>query len=307
MLRSTRRSCPLLPIAVAIAALLLGGASAGARTITGVCPDGSIFIVQRAEAIPCRDAKQVDPHEVPPLNPEFLPRPYGWERFNQETDPNNPYNIVDSLRSGPGAEGATPATPPAPESAVQSAAPSAGAVAPPVAPSMLPPLAPSMLPPVSAAAPAGGLELELSAAELRDLASIVEMMQEYAPAGVVRRDAAGTPQAVVRVARSTAFDARVRQALQDFGSPATGPVVLFDVVAATQGPFYGNLTFVQGHIAFHPDTGNPTQFGLLEGELGVVDPGRTLLGYVVLPPHMDLARPLDIYWNDIQITATLRP
>jgi hypothetical protein len=299
MLPSTDRSYPLPLIAVAIAASLLGGASAGARTITGVCPDGSIFIVQRAEAIPCRDAKQVDPHEVPPLNPEFLPRPYGWERFNQETDPNNPYNIVDSLRSDLDAEGAAPAPPPTPEHTGQSAPPNTRAVAPPVAP--------TLLPPVSAAASPRGFELRLSDAELRDLASIVEMMQEYAPAGVVRRDAAGTPQAVVRIARSTSFDARVRQALQAFGSPAAGPVVLFDAVAATQGAFYGNLTFVQGHIAFHPDTQNPTQFGLLQGEAGVMDPGRSLLGYVVLPPHMDLSRPLDIYWNDIQITATLRP
>jgi len=299
MLRSYCRSCPPFPVVLATAALLLCAAPAGARTITGVCPDGSIFIVQRAEAIPCRDAKQVDPHEVPPLNPELLPRPYGWERFNQETDPNNPYNIVDSLRAGLPPEGAAPGTPPAPEQAVRNATPGTSAVAPPVAP--------TVLPPVSAAAAPPRLDLQLSVAELRDLASIVEMMQEYAPAGVVRRDAAGTPQAVVRVARSTSFDARVRQALQAFGSPAAGPVVLFDVVAAAQGPFYGNLTFVQGHIAFHPDTGNPTQFGLLQGDLGVVDPGRTLLGYVVLPPHMDLSRPLDIYWNDIQITATLRP
>ena len=83
--------------------------------------------------------------------------------------------------------------------------------------------------------------------------------------------------------------------------------VLFDVVASQPGSFYGNFTFVQGHVAFHPDTANPEQFGLLEGELGAVDPGRPLLGYVVLPAHVDLARPLDIYWNDLQITATLRP
>jgi hypothetical protein len=27
----------------------------------------------------------------------------------------------------------------------------------------------------------------------------------------------------------------------------------------------------------------------------------------VLPEHMDLSQPMDIYWNDRQVTATLRP
>ena len=300
MSRWNRRSYPLLPIAVAIATPLLCGAPAGARTITGVCPDGSIFIVQRAESIPCRNAKRVEPDEVPPLNPEFLPRPYGWERFNRETDPNNPYNIVDSLRSGLGPGGAAPVPPPEPEPAPRNVPTTTGVVSTPVRPP-----AP---PPVSAAVPRqGGLDLELSTAELRDLASIVAMMQEYAPAGVVRRDTAGATLAVVRVARSTAFDTRVRRALQRHGTPAAGPVVLFDVVAEGGGSFYGNFTFVQGHVGFHPDTSNLAQFGLLGGKLGAMDPGRPLLGYVVLPAHVDLARPLDIYWNDLQITATLRP
>jgi hypothetical protein len=294
------RSCPLLLGVAAFAAPLLCGAPAAARTISGVCPDGSIFIVQRAEAIPCSDAKQVEPHEMPPLNPELLPRPYGWERFNQETDPNNPYNIVDSPRPGFDPGSATPAPPLTPKSATQRAPTAAGVVAVPGRP--------PALPPVSVAAPShGALDLGLSAAELRDLASIVEMMQEHAPAGVVRRDAAGTPLAVVRIARSTAFDARVREALQRRGAPAAGPVVLFDVVADREEPFYGNFTFVQGHVAFHPDTSNPEQVGLLEGELGAVGPSRPLLGYVVLPAHVDLARPLDIYWNDFLATATLRP
>ena len=40
------------------------------------------------------------------------------------------------------------------------------------------------------------------------------------------------------------------------------------------------------------------------GELRVDD---TVLGYVVLPEHMDLSEPVEIYWNDLQITATLTP
>ena len=73
------------------------------------------------------------------------------------------------------------------------------------------------------------------------------------------------------------------------------------------GSFYGNLTFSQGHVAYQPDSDNPFQMGLVHGSMGDLEPGNPMLGYVVLPEHMDLAHPIDIYWNDRQITATLAP
>ena len=51
-----------------------GFAQGALASITGVCPDGSIYIVQHPESIPCRDSKAVDPSDVPPLKPEYLPR-----------------------------------------------------------------------------------------------------------------------------------------------------------------------------------------------------------------------------------------
>ncbi|MDH3521728.1 MAG: hypothetical protein OEM49_14855 [Myxococcales bacterium] len=292
------RPC-LLPCAAALLAgsALLGTRPAQARVITGVCPDGSIFIVSRAHDIPCSDAKQVEPGDIPPLNPEFLPRPYGWERFNQQTDPNNPYNLVDAARAGEAQAGA----PPAPENSAQEMPQRQSASAIATAP-----------PPVSAAlraAPSAGdaLELGLGPNELRDLAGIIEIMQERAPATAVRRDATGNPLLAMRVARSAAFDARLRDALARRGDSAAGPIVLFEASASAPGSFYGNLTFVQGHVAFHPDTADPSQFALLEGRLGDLAAGDAVLGYAVLPSHMDLAQPLDIYWNDLQISATLLP
>ena len=50
--------------------LVVGLASAvpgGAAALTGVCPDGSIYIVQEASQIPCREAKAVELDEVPPI------------------------------------------------------------------------------------------------------------------------------------------------------------------------------------------------------------------------------------------------
>ena len=49
------------------------------------------------------------------------------------------------------------------------------------------------------------------------------------------------------------------------------------------------------------------EVGLLYGHLGPLAPREAVLGYVVLPVHLDPAQPMDIYWNDRRLTATLRP
>ena len=147
---------------------LLAAPLAGAESISGVCPDGSIFIVQQPNAIPCRGAKLVDPADIPPLQPEYLPRPYGWEVFNRETDPNNPYNLVGSGHPGAG--------------------PNVAAQPPPRSSSPPPVSAP---PPVASATPETSLSFALAPHELDDLAAIVEVLQERAPAKFVQRGAAG--------------------------------------------------------------------------------------------------------------------
>jgi hypothetical protein len=81
--------------------------------------------------------------------------------------------------------------------------------------------------------------------------------------------------------------------------------VLFRAEARRAGPVHGNLTFVQGHVAFHPDLQNPAQFGVIDGALGELDAGQRVLGYAVLPAHLDASAPLDVYWDDRRITATL--
>ena len=88
-----RRCRASLRLPTLLACLVVGSIahaeSAGAGII-GFCPDGSMFIVPRAELIPCRDAKLVEPDEVPPLRAQFLPRPYAWEVHQRRNDPNNP-------------------------------------------------------------------------------------------------------------------------------------------------------------------------------------------------------------------------
>ena len=86
--------------ALALAAFALATPlPSGAEAITGVCPDGSIFIVKNAKYIPCKAAKLVEPDEVPPIRPEYLPQPYAWKVYNESQNPNNPYNLIDAARA----------------------------------------------------------------------------------------------------------------------------------------------------------------------------------------------------------------
>jgi hypothetical protein len=274
-------------LAIAGAAAIALAAPAAA-SITGVCLDGSIFIVQRLEAVPCREHKLVDPSDVPPVKPQYLPRPYGWEKFNRRNDPNNPYNLIQSPPPIPAATTA----PSREEPTAQEAEPSAIRV-------------PQRSEFQTEASSPRGLQLGLQDTELRDLSMIVELSQSRAPAAIQARDSMGR----LRLARSRAFEERMRGQLLDRGHSGEQPVVLFvaDADADGGGSFYGNLTFVQGSVAFQPSAEDPYQLGVMQGHLGSLSDGTDVLGYVILPEHMNLSEPLDIYWNDRQITATLQP
>jgi hypothetical protein len=144
----------------ALATLLASGADA----ITGVCPDGSIFIVKHEKYIPCKAAKLVEPDEVPPIRPEYLPQPYAWKVYNESQNPNNPYNLIDAARAVRELR----------ENAPQIQGQSGGqAQARPQ----------QGRPPVSAPEPArqlAPLDLGLSDDEVRDLYYVVELSQQRA-------------------------------------------------------------------------------------------------------------------------------
>ncbi len=290
--RSRRTRSFACSIAGAATAFALAAApQPSGASLIGFCPDGSMFIVQRADSIPCRDAKIVEPDEVPPVRSEYLPRPYAWEVFNRRKDPNNPYNLIDAARQAR----ALRDRPPVPRS--DSSEDRASTVRADEVPRALP---------VASSAPRApeALPLAISPDEVRDLALIVELAQRRAPATL--RDEADTGP-VLRFSRSAAFESRVYDAAVRAGREPAGHVVLFSATASRAHPFHPNLTFVQDHIAFHPDSADPHQLGVLLGRLGTVAPGAPLLGYAVLPEALDLSRPMDIYWNDRRLTATLSP
>ncbi len=266
-----------------LAVLLMAGP---ADAITGICPDGSIFIVQSKDKIPCRNAKEVDSQDVPPVRPELLPRPYLWEVYRARNDVNNPYQLVDEAERVRQQRGGTP--PPG-----VATGPERGAAPPPVASAPPPQTA------MRSAAPSAP-ELGLTDGEMRDLFLLVELSQDDAPAEFLRETVRGEERFRVSLAHSAAFEQRVHGEL-----PSSGPVLLFTALAKQSDTFHANLTFVQGHVAFSPETDDPSQLGILQGRLGQLDADELLLGYVVLPTSMDLTRPMDIYWNDRRLESVL--
>lgn len=297
MVRTAARFCRWNGRALVAAASFLSVASPGSASVTGVCPDGSMFIVQRAESVPCRDAKAVEPSDVPPMKPEYLPRPYGWEVFYRKNDPNNPYNLIHEQppeRPAPVERNqGDPNDPPLPrEPSVNEARVPERSV-----------LQSGLAPVAGSQGRIDGSALDLLGTEVDDLAMIVELSQRGTPASFTDDGSRGR----VRFARSLAFEARIREHLVGRGRASGGPVVLFSADADSRGSFYGNLTFVQDGIAFHPSNDDPYELGVIRGQLGPLENGRSVLGYVVLPERLDPSRPMDVYWNDRQLTATFQP
>lgn len=294
-------------------AVLLCAAPSAAETISGVCPDGSIFIVQRRSAVPCPQAKQVDPNEIPPLNPELLPRPYGWEQFQDRQDPNNPYNVVDSAPSARSLD--------APRSAARREAAAGARSSRSYPETSQPPEALENHAPqrriqsartTPSVATARGTETApiFREKDLRDLALIVELSQRHAPATFDTRaegNAEDTSGLTLRLAHSAAFEPQLRALFQGRGGLPPGEVVLFSVVASNPEPFYGNLTFVQSGTVYHPSRDDVRDLGLLRSEFGMLRVGEPVLGYARLPESMDLSREIDIYWNDRLLSTILKP
>ncbi len=261
---------------------------ARAEAITGICPDGSLYIVQSEASVPCRDSKRVRPEDVPPLRPHHRPTPYTWDVWNERNDPNNPYNLIDAARQVREFQAALPSVGTAPAPGM---APQASQASEPVA-----------------AVPRGEvqpLDLGLSDQELRDLFRIVELSQEHAPAHIARRTADGKGIFEVAFAHSRAFEAVLERAWSSRGGLAQGRVVLFTARSKRPEAFHANFTVLQGHLSYQPDVQNARQLGILQGRLGDLAANEVVTGYLVLPEAMDLSKDLELYWNDRRVRARL--
>jgi hypothetical protein len=268
-------------------------AGVDAQSLTGICPDGSIFIVQHEAQIPCARARRVDPSELPPIRPEYLPRPYGWIVDQEARNPNNPYNMVEAAEKiralhAAGASGAV-----APEQ--ESPPPLAAATPTPVAPAGAAPL-----PLAEAPAP----RVALADEDLADLAKLVVLRQQVAPAELRVDDISGREELKIQLAYSASFEALVLDAL----GRASGDGVVLAFLARTGAAvdFHPNFFVVQGPLTFRPDPERVEEVGFVLGAAGSQPEGAVLLGYVVVPARFDAAQPLDLWWNDRSVEARLR-
>ena len=289
---SRRAAAPSQLLSRLVFTLGMGLAAASdAGSITGVCPDGSVFVVRNPASIPCSHARRVEPHQVPPMRPENLPRSYLWDVYREKQNENNPYNLVDRADKVRGALAKGGSAPP-PEAMTPSDGGAPGSEAP------LPQVASA--PPVAAAAPTAPPkpELGLTDGELRDLFYLVELSQEQVPA-TFASESGGQESLRVSFAHSQAFEARVRSA-----TSVDGRVVLWSVQPKQRERFRPNFTFVQGQTAFRPQAGNARELGVLVGRFGELDRDDLVLGYAVLPADIDLARPVDVYWDDRRLAVT---
>ena len=280
----TMRSGSRVAALVCSTALLSLPTTESVAGITGVCPDGSFFVVQDSSQIPCKGAKRVDPSDLPPIHPEYLPRPYMWSLYKQNADPNNPYNLVDSAKQvrqlqngGTGDAGSGPAPAVAPHTASVKGAPS----------------------------PRGGAptDLGLTDGELRDLFKIVELSQQRSPAEFVKQTAGGRDALRVDFAHAASFEARLHDSWSAAGAPGANPVLLFSVVSKRPENFQASFTVTQGALAAQIEATDPHQLGILQGHLGKLTRDEVVLGYLVLPAKMDLSRPVDVYWDDRHLSA----
>lgn len=274
------------PVPLLLLLLLAPVPARAGGSIAGVCPDGSIFIVQHARDVPCTRAKIVEPSSIPPLRPELLPRPYPWLVDQESRNPNNPYNMLDTAekiraareRSSSAVEGATAGEP-------------STAHAPP--------------PKVARATPPPRRGPALSGEDLGSLLEIVGLRQELAPALLTAEDAMGNGRLEVRFAYSRTLEGRILSWLgRDRGH---GTVLLFAVQAVQPGEFHPNFFFLQESRGFRPDPEIPEEVDLLLGEPGPLEVGATRLGYVVLPARFSPEQPMELWWNDRRVDATLDP
>ncbi len=276
-----------------------GSALAGGKSVTGLCPDGSAFVVARRQDAPCARPKFVEEAaELPPLKPQYLPKPYTWYIEQEASSENNPYNVLEraqKLRAlqaqGRAAAGTamTAATgTPLGGQTLQARAPiAAEAQAAPA--------------PLSRTASPLALERE----ELEDLVQLVSLRQQVAPATLALLDASGREQLFLRLAYSPAFEERVLADLALGGEPRR--VLLFSARSAVASEFWPNFLVVQDGVTFRPEPEDPRELGFLVGEPGAMEKGVLSLGYLVVPARFDPAKPLEVFWNDRSMSATLAP
>jgi len=286
---------PTLPSLGAVCLLALAAYPAAAdSTLSGVCPDGSFFVVQSKSSVPCSNPHFVDAADLPPLRPHLLPRPYTWYVDQEARNPNNPYNLVEAaekiraarLGPKPGSE-AERAAQPLPEP-------------PPALNATVRKLPTTPEPP----APAPAL-LQLADDELRDLVRLIGLRQSDSPAQLEIADARGDARMRIQLAYSAAFES---YALATLGrDSAANHVIVFASLAESDSEFQPNFFVVQSGRTFRPDPTSPSELGFLLGQAGKLPAGELAVGYLIVPSSFDPHAAIELFWNDRSVETVLAP
>ena len=282
-------------IAVFLGAVFaLAGAARADTTLSGVCPDGSYFIVQSRASIPCANPHLADAADLPPVRPYLLPRPYTWYVDQEARNPNNPYNLLETARkirearSGVTAPTQSPGTAPERSSRPEPTAGAAGG--PPVARSQSPALAPLV---------------SLADEELRDLVRLISLRQQGTPASFDVDDVHGAKSLRIELAYSGSFES---YALATLGrDPRASRVLVWSAQSLRATEFRPNFFVVQSGRTFRPDPQNAAEIGFLLGAPGALPAGEMAVGYLVMPANFDPASPLEVFWNDRSVEAVFAP
>ena len=278
-------------VAVSLGAIAgLAALASADTTLSGVCPDGSYFIVQSRAAIPCANPHTADPADLPPVRPYLLPRPYTWYVDQEARNPNNPYNLLETARkirearagvsapTSPTATAAAPAARPGGAGGAAGSAPLARAES----------LAPTPL-------------VALGDEDLRDLVRLIGLRQDAAPAFFEIADVHGERSLRIELAYSGAFEA---YALQTLGRDASASrVLVWSAQSLHAADFRPNFFVVQSGRTFRPDPQNPAELAFLLGAPGALPAGEMVVGYLVVPASFDPEKPLEVFWNDRSVEA----
>jgi hypothetical protein len=147
--------------------------------------------------------------------------------------------------------------------------------------------------------------LTLPSDERRDLALLVDLSQRDTPA-IVGYTNDGYTTAVLQIAHSRAFEAKLRARQRAAANFPSGPILVYSLEPANADLVATRLSFSQGGRGYRPGTGDPRELGWIDDEDARTRSGSRRLGYIILPKFFELSRPLVVFWGDAVVAATLR-
>jgi hypothetical protein len=271
-----RGALPLIAVG-----MLLTTPTVAHAVITAACPDGSIVRAKKWIDVHCAGAVEVALDDATPVGSGVRARSIAWENFLRDQEAMRRAGQQALIDVGH-----------------VSNQPPAGLADRPRQTrtrdvSSLRPLTPEY-------------SLALTSDERRDLGLLVDLSQRDTPA-ILEYIRDGATVAVLQIAYSRAFEAKLRAHQTGVGSLPAGPVLVFSLEPGHAADLATRLAFSQRGAGFRPSAGDPREFSWIHNGEAKTGVGTRRLGYIVLPAFYELSRPLVVFWGDAVVATTLRP